>query len=87
VLNTKAEAGANRALLCAPGDVNEFVEATLALVDNPALSESLGANARIAAERYYTWDQHAADLWAVLSGTQRRGFHADLAAKGLGKAD
>jgi glycosyltransferase involved in cell wall biosynthesis len=79
-------AGANRALLCKPGDVGEFVEATLALVKNRALCGALGKNARAAAERYYTWDQHVADLWAVLGGTVRRGFHADLAAKGIEKA-
>lgn len=76
------QAGDARALLCKPGDVDEFVEAVLALVENPALSDKLGANARAAAERYYTWDQHVADLWAVLAGTARRGFHADLADKG-----
>lgn len=80
------DAGANRALLCAPGDVQEFVEATLTLVNDPKLSAALGKNARAAAEEYYTWDQHVADLWAVLSGTERRGFHADLAEKGIEKA-
>lgn len=81
-----ATADASRALMCRPGDVDDFVEATLALVRDPALSTTLGKNARAAAEKYYTWDQHVADLWAVLSGTQRRGFHADLAAKGIEKA-
>lgn len=81
-----SEAGSSRALMCRPGDVDEFVEATLALVRNPTLSATLGKNARAAAETYYTWDQHVADLWAVLSGTERRGFHADLAAKGIEKA-
>jgi len=81
----RTEAGENRALLCAPGDEAEFIEATLVLVNNPALAAGLGRNARAAAERYYTWDQHVADLWAVLSGTERRGFHADLAAKGIEK--
>ncbi|HEX8903116.1 glycosyltransferase [Vitreimonas sp.] len=79
----RTEAGQNRALLCAPGNEDEFVEAVLALVNNPALSAALGKNARQAAERYYTWDQHVADLWAVLSGTERHGFHADLATKGI----
>ena len=83
--DVKNGAGDARALVCTPGDVDEFVEAVLVLVRDPALANALGANARVAAERYYSWDQHVADLWAALAGTERRGFHADLAEKALKK--
>lgn len=72
-----------RAVLCRPGDVGDFVEAVVALAERPELAEALGRNARAAAQRYYSWDQHAASLWNRLAGREPEGFARDLASKGL----
>lgn len=73
--------GECRAVLCTPGNVDEFIEATLALVRNPEVSGQLGKNARKAAEQYYTWGHHVGDLWAAVCNAPAVGFRADLAAK------
>jgi glycosyltransferase involved in cell wall biosynthesis len=52
-----------RAILCRPGDVNEFVAGVLALVRNPAVSAALGRNARVAAEAGFSWERHVARIW------------------------
>lgn len=70
-----------RAVLCKPGDVPSFVEGVSLLVRNPQLSKQLGANAREAARKYYTWDQHVADLWAFATGRPLGGMAADMQAK------
>src|SRR4029077_19551946 len=57
-----------RAVLCAPGDVNEFVEAVVALVERPERAAALGRNARQAAADHYSWTRHVANLWVYLSG-------------------
>src|SRR5262249_27136668 len=57
-----------RAVLCAPGAVAQFVEGVLALVEQPALARSLGQNARLAAEAHYSWTRHVANLWRFLAG-------------------
>jgi glycosyltransferase involved in cell wall biosynthesis len=63
-----ATVSSERAVLCAPGDVNEFVEAVVALVDRPEIASALGRNARQAAADHYSWTRHVANLWVYLSG-------------------
>ncbi len=52
-----------RAVLCTPGDVDEFVDATVALARHPELAATLGANARQAILDHYSWDRHVEKLW------------------------
>jgi glycosyltransferase involved in cell wall biosynthesis/ubiquinone/menaquinone biosynthesis C-methylase UbiE len=47
-----------RAVLCTPGDVPEFVAAVAALVERPDISDALGANARQAVLGCYSWQRH-----------------------------
>lgn len=51
-----------RAILCTPGSVNEFVEAVIFLSENKEVRDSLGVNARRAAEKEFTWDQRIRDV-------------------------
>jgi glycosyltransferase involved in cell wall biosynthesis/ubiquinone/menaquinone biosynthesis C-methylase UbiE len=62
-----ATVGAARAVLCEPGNVDEFVTAVSALVDRPDICAALGANARQAAVGEYSWAQHMDRLWAFAS--------------------
>lgn len=71
------EVGERRAMLCKPGDVAEFTEAVLELARDPALCAALGRNARAAAARYYTWDQHVRNLWLRIAGRPAEGHAAD----------
>ncbi len=77
----KAPVNDARAVLCKPGDVASFAEGVSLLVRNPQLSKQLGTNAREAARKYYTWDQHVTDLWAFAAGRPLGGMAADMQAK------
>jgi len=55
--------GDQRAVLCAPGSVEEFVESVLYLAAHPEVSEHLGRNAREAAVREFSWQGHVERLW------------------------
>jgi glycosyltransferase involved in cell wall biosynthesis len=68
-----------RAILCRPGSVEEFVAGVRALVLRPELAHALGRNARQAAERYYSWDQHVRNLWLHLLGRSPEGYATDWA--------
>ncbi len=52
-----------RSVLCTPGDVREFIEAVIFLAKHPQVSKLLGRNARLAAEREFSWHSHVARLW------------------------
>jgi glycosyltransferase involved in cell wall biosynthesis/ubiquinone/menaquinone biosynthesis C-methylase UbiE len=56
-----------RAVLCTPGDVGEFVDAVVGLVDRPDLWAALGRNARRAVEQHYSWTRHVARLWPFMT--------------------
>ncbi|MEN9783056.1 MAG: hypothetical protein RJA24_399, partial [Pseudomonadota bacterium] len=47
-----------RAILCKPGALDEFVSATLFLVTHPDIATALGKNARGAVEAEYSWARH-----------------------------
>ncbi len=55
-----------RSVLCAPGNLDEFVSGTGYLISHPDVRLRLGQNARKAAARYYSWDRNVADLWRAL---------------------
>jgi glycosyltransferase involved in cell wall biosynthesis len=52
-----------RAVLCPPGDVTEFVKAVEYLANHPEVASRLGQNARRSAVARYTWDCHIDRLW------------------------
>ena len=69
-----------RAVLCVPGDVTEFVEAVVLLAERPVLAAALGRNARQAVLDSYSWQRHVANVWRFLAG------EAAPAAVRVGKA-
>jgi len=76
-----------RAVLCKPGHVGEFVKAVNALVASPEMSSALGRNARAAAAAFYSWERHVANLWTFLRGDSKAlEITPDLRRK-LGAAD
>jgi len=52
-----------RAVLCTPASIDEFVEAVNWLIARPEVQVSLGRNARAAVAEHYSWRQHVAHLW------------------------
>jgi len=62
-----SEPAAARAVLCRPGDLEEFVSAVTALVRNSSLTAALGANARAAVIEHYSWSEHVDRLFKALS--------------------
>ncbi len=71
-----------RSVLCTPGDVDEFVDAVVALVERPHLWAALGHNAREAARQHYSWTRHVAHLWRFMAGERaEERFAADLRRK------
>ncbi len=54
---------AERAVLCTPGSVDEFVDAVIALAAQPDLCQALGRNARQAVADHYSWRRHVERLW------------------------
>jgi SAM-dependent methyltransferase len=53
-----------RAVLCTPGDVDEFGEAVVRLADRLDLCRVLGENSRRAVADHYSWARHVQKLWA-----------------------
>jgi glycosyltransferase involved in cell wall biosynthesis/ubiquinone/menaquinone biosynthesis C-methylase UbiE len=77
-----------RAVLCAPGNVGEFVEAVTALVRQPQTASALGRNARTAAAAHYSWRGHVANLWQFLRGGDLQSEIApDLRRKPKGRVE
>jgi len=52
-----------RAVLCKPGDIGEFVQGVVALVQHSEICAALGRNARQALLDHYSWDKHIEKLW------------------------
>lgn len=52
-----------RSVLCEPGDLDQFVNAVLYLINNPAACRLLGDNARKAAADEFTWEKHVERLF------------------------
>jgi glycosyltransferase involved in cell wall biosynthesis/ubiquinone/menaquinone biosynthesis C-methylase UbiE len=55
-----------RAVLCTPGDVDEFVGAVLALIGQPSIAAALGRNARQAVLDCYSWQRHVGNVFRFL---------------------
>jgi ubiquinone/menaquinone biosynthesis C-methylase UbiE len=63
--------GLERAVLCVPGDVDQFVEAVVELSTRPDLAHALGRNARAATVANYSWRSHVARLWEFAAERER----------------
>lgn len=61
-----------RAVLCTPGDVEEFVNGVCFAANNPELGSALGRNARAAAVAHYSWKVHVEKLWRFIAEGRRR---------------
>jgi glycosyltransferase involved in cell wall biosynthesis/ubiquinone/menaquinone biosynthesis C-methylase UbiE len=70
-VNGKVAVGQERAVLCTPGSIDEFVDAVLALIAHPEICLALGRNARQAVAAHYSWAQHVAHLWRFAAERQR----------------
>src|SRR5262249_18345379 len=55
---TDLAVGSERSVLCAPGDVDEFVRGVIGLVCRPAIARALGRNARAAIVDRFSWQRH-----------------------------
>ncbi len=66
-----------RSVLIEPGSVDDLVSASLWLIQSPELRRTLGANARNAAERFYSWDTHVQTLLQFVKGKELEGYHLD----------
>jgi glycosyltransferase involved in cell wall biosynthesis/ubiquinone/menaquinone biosynthesis C-methylase UbiE len=64
--------GAERAVLCTPGNVEEFVDGVVALIRNRSLREALGRNARAAVVQHFSWKRHVERLWEFIDELERR---------------
>jgi glycosyltransferase involved in cell wall biosynthesis/ubiquinone/menaquinone biosynthesis C-methylase UbiE len=62
---------AERAVLCSPGDVDEFVAGVVGLARRRDLANALGRNARQAVADHYAWRHHVSRLWTFVSGLPR----------------
>jgi len=71
-----------RAVLCRPGEVEEFAAAVAYLCANPAVAGALGANARMAAISEYSWAHHVQRLldFAAKQGIAAAGTPASAEA-------
>jgi hypothetical protein len=56
-----------RAVLCVPGDVDEFVKAVVFLAASPQVCEAPGATAR-GCDRHYSWRRHVERIWQRAAG-------------------
>ncbi|MEQ8751174.1 MAG: glycosyltransferase, partial [Amphiplicatus sp.] len=66
-----------RSILIEPASTPSLVDASLWLIDDPALRARLGRNAMKAAAEYYTWDAHVQSLWRFALGEELGGYHKD----------
>jgi glycosyltransferase involved in cell wall biosynthesis len=66
VLHDTTGVTTERAMLCTPGSLDEFVAATLFLVRHPEIAVKLGINARNAIESEYSWARHVERLWSFI---------------------
>jgi glycosyltransferase involved in cell wall biosynthesis len=58
LLNPSLSITDQRSVLCKPGDLDQFVNAVLYLINNPPACQLLGKNARKAAANEFTWEKH-----------------------------
>ena len=75
--NPNLQVKEERAVLCKPGDVDEFVAAVSALSRLGEVRKALGENARRAAVEQYSWSEH---VDKILDFAARRSKSTDFAA-------
>lgn len=68
--------GAERSVLCTPGNVDEFVAGVVHLVAHPDVAAKLGANARAALIARYSWQQHVDRIVSSLRAVETAGPEA-----------
>jgi glycosyltransferase involved in cell wall biosynthesis/ubiquinone/menaquinone biosynthesis C-methylase UbiE len=68
-----------RAVLCTPGSIDEFVDGVVALVRRPDVACALGRNARQAVSDHYSWQRHVARLWDFIDRLPRDSGAQDVA--------
>lgn len=78
LLRPDVQVGAARSVLCEPGDVDEFANAVVRLLERPELWPRLGHNAREAVEQHYSWARHVARLWPFLAGDREAAVAAEV---------
>lgn len=66
-----------RSVLVRPGSVDDLVDASVWLIDEPDLRRKLGQNAMTAARKYYSWDVHVQSLFAFARGETPGGYNED----------
>ena len=80
-----------RAVLCEPGKVDEFVAGVIAAAARPDISAALGRNARQAVAEHYSWSKHVDRIWRFTRETAPVAVPAGAAvavgAAGLGRID
>ena len=69
-----------RAILCHPGNVDEFVQAVSYLVATPSTSDALGRNARQAVLDHFSWRRHVERVWKKAAGEQLPARKADTSS-------
>jgi glycosyltransferase involved in cell wall biosynthesis/ubiquinone/menaquinone biosynthesis C-methylase UbiE len=77
-----------RAVLCEPGNIEEFADAVIGLARRPGTIKALGANARKAIVNYYSWDKHVARILDFASSKAYEDSlhaHPELESKGVQK--
>jgi ubiquinone/menaquinone biosynthesis C-methylase UbiE len=57
-----------RAVLCEPGNVDQFVSAVAGLAMRLDIARALGHNARAAVAEHYSWARHVDHIWRFLDG-------------------
>jgi glycosyltransferase involved in cell wall biosynthesis/ubiquinone/menaquinone biosynthesis C-methylase UbiE len=62
-----------RAVLCEPGNVDEFTAAVVALAGRPDVSAALGRNARCAVIDCFSWKRHVERIWTFVAARQQAG--------------
>jgi glycosyltransferase involved in cell wall biosynthesis len=60
-----------RAVLCRPGDIDDFIAGVVALVEYPEAAAALGRNARIAAITHFSWERHVSRIWEHVLGLRK----------------
>ncbi len=64
------EVSLQRAVLCTPGDVDEFTAAVVKLGEHSSVCEAIGRNARAAILDHYSWRRHVERVWQFAAGQE-----------------
>ena len=84
--NDTAVVGDERAILCTPGDSDEFVKACIYLARHPEVAKKLGQNARAAALADFTWEAHVERLWRFVAGDKTASWESEATVQAVEQA-